>query len=80
MLANAKVTVSVLVALLVGAIATAWTLRGDLVTQAQLSAAVTGIDLKMAPVANRMEKLTDQIADVDKRLSRLEGRMDSSPR
>ena len=80
MLANAKVTVSVLAALLVGAVSTAWTLRGDLVTQAQLAAAVTGMDAKLGPVAGQVEKMADRVADVDKRLSRIEGRMESLSR
>ncbi len=80
MLANAKVTVSVLAALLVGAVSTAWTLRGDLVTQAQLAAAVAGMDAKLGPIAGQVEKMADRVGHVDTRLSRLEGRMDSSSR
>lgn len=80
MIQNLKVTIGVAVSAAVVIIGAVWGLRGLLVTQEQLSGAVTAIDAKMAPVASRLEKLTDQISDVDKRLSRLEGRMESSPR
>jgi hypothetical protein len=80
MLSNAKLTVGVVTSLLVGAVATTWALSRDLVTQAQLAAAVTGMDLKLGPIAGQIEKVADKVANVDTRLSRLEGRMESSPR
>jgi len=80
MLSNAKVTLGVVASLLVGAVATTWALSRDLVTQAQLAQAVTGMDAKLGPIAGQVEKLADKVAGVDTRLSRLEGRMESSPR
>jgi hypothetical protein len=80
MLSNAKLTVGVVTSLLVGAVATTWALSRDLVTQAQLASAVTGMDSKLGPIAGQIEKVADKVANVDTRLSRLEGRMDSSPR
>lgn len=80
MVQNLKVTLGVAASAAAVIMGTVWGLRGSLVTQDQLSGAVTAIDAKMAPVATRLEKLTDQLTDVDKRLSKLEGRMESSPR
>jgi hypothetical protein len=80
MLSSAKLTVGVVTSLLVGAVATTWALSRDLVTQAQLAQAVTGMDSKLGPIASQIEKVADKVANVDTRLSRLEGRMESSPR
>ena len=80
MLQNVKLTVGVAASSAVLIIGTVWTLRGDLVTQAQLAAAVTAMDAKLGPVAGQIEKLADRVTDVDKRLSRIEGRMDLLPR
>jgi hypothetical protein len=80
MLSNAKLTVGVVTSLLVGAVATTWALSRDLVTQNQLASAVTGMDAKLGPIAGQIEKVADKVANVDTRLSRLEGRMESSPR
>ena len=80
MLSNAKLTLGVVTTLLVGAVATTWALSRDLVTQAQLASAVTGMDAKLGPIAGQIEKVADKVANVDTRLSRLEGRMESSPR
>jgi hypothetical protein len=80
MLSNLKMTVGVAASSAVLIIGTVWTLRGDLVTQAQLAAAVTGMDAKLGPVAGQVEKMADRVADVDKRLSRIEGRMESLSR
>lgn len=80
MLERTKLGLVTVGALLVGGIGTAWTLRGDLVTQAQLAAAVTAMDTRLGPIAGQVEKMADRVTDVDKRLSRLEGRMESSPR
>jgi len=80
MLSNLKMTVGVAASSAVLIIGTVWTLRGDLVTQAQLAAAVAGMDAKLGPIAGQVEKVADRVGHVDTRLSRLEGRMDSSPR
>ena len=80
MLQNVKLTVGVAASSAVLIIGTVWTLRGDLVTQAQLAAAVVAMDAKLGPVAGQIEKLADRVTDVDKRLSRIEGRMDLLPR
>jgi hypothetical protein len=80
MLQNVKLTVGVAASSAVLIIGTVWTLRGDLVTQAQLAAAVAAMDAKLGPVAGQIEKLADRVTDVDKRLSRIEGRMDLLPR
>lgn len=80
MLERTRIGVVVAASLLAGGIATAWTLRGDLVTQAQLTAAVVSMDSKLGPIATQVEKVADRVADIDKRLSRLEGKLDSSPR
>lgn len=80
MLERAKMGLAAVAALLVGGIGTAWTLRGDLVTQAQLASAVATMDTRLGPIAGQVEKMADRVTDVDKRLSRLEGRMESSPR
>lgn len=80
MLQNVKLTIGVAASSAVVIIGTVWSLRDELVTQTQLGNAVAGINSKLAPVASRMEKLADQISDVDKRLSRLEGRLEPQPR
>lgn len=80
MVSNLRVTVGVAASSAVLIIGTVWTLRGDLVTQAQLAAAVAAMDAKLGPVAGQIEKLADRVTDVDKRLSRIEGRMDLLPR
>lgn len=80
MVSNLRVTVGVAASSAVLIIGTVWTLRGDLVTQAQLAAAVEAMDAKLGPVAGQIEKLADRVTDVDKRLSRIEGRMDLLPR
>jgi hypothetical protein len=80
MVSNLKVTVGVAASSAVLIIGTVWTLRGDLVTQAQLAAAVEAVDAKLGPIAGQVEKVADRVTDVDKRLSRIEGRMESSPR
>lgn len=80
MVSNLRVTVGVVASSAVLIIGTVWTLRGDLVTQAQLAAAVAAMDAKLGPVAGQIEKLADRVTDVDKRLSRIEGRMDLLPR
>lgn len=80
MLQNVKLTVGVVVSATAVIVGTVWTLRGDLVTQAQLAAAVAAMDAKLGPVAGQIEKLADRVTDVDKRLSRIEGRMDLLPR
>lgn len=77
---NLKVTLGVAASSAVLIIGTVWTLRGDLVTQAQLATAVAAMDAKLGPVAGQIEKLADRVTDVDKRLSRIEGRMDLLPR
>tara|TARA_R110000868_G_scaffold236036_6_gene489963 strand:+ start:55 stop:297 length:243 start_codon:yes stop_codon:yes gene_type:complete len=80
MVSNLRVTVGVAASSAVLIIGTVWTLRGDLVTQAQLAAAVAAMDAKLGPVAGQIEKVADRVTDVDKRLSRIEGRMDFLPR
>ena len=80
MLSNLKMTVGVAASSAVLVVGTVWTLRGDLVTQAQLAAAVAAMDAKLNPMAGQVEKMADRVADVDKRLSRIEGRMESFSR
>lgn len=78
MLDKAKLTLGVAVALIVGAVSGAWSLRGEVVTQGQLSAAMTALDSRLSPVAGQVAALSDKLAAVAERLAKLEGRLDSS--
>lgn len=77
MLDNAKIKAGVAFALIVSAVGFAWNLRGDIVTQTQLASAMLQLDAKMGPLLTAVEKVGTRVEDVDRRLSRLEGRMDS---
>ena len=77
MFSNLKVTIGVALSAAVFLIGTAWKLRGDVVTQTELSAAMLQLDAKMGPLLGAVEKVGNRVEDVDRRLSRLEGRMDS---
>lgn len=78
MLDKAKLTLSVVVALIVGAVSGAWSLRGEVVTQTQLGAAMTALDSRLLPIAGQVTSLSDKLAAVGERLAKLEGRLDSS--
>lgn len=79
MLDKAKLTVGVVAAVLAAAVAWTWNLRAELVTQSQLSAAMTALDSRLGPVAGQVGTLSDKLASVAERLAKLEGRLDSSP-
>lgn len=77
---NLKVTIGVAASAAVVVVGAVWTLRGDLVTQSQLHAAMTALDARLLPVAGQVVTLSDKLAAVAERLAKLEGRLDSSGR
>jgi len=77
MLQNVKLTLGVAVSAVVVIVGTVWTLRGDLVTQTQLSAAMTALDARLLPITEQVVTLSDKLAAVAERLAKLEGRLDS---
>lgn len=77
MVSNLKMTLGVAISAAVVIIGTVWQLRGALVTQVELASAMLQLDAKMGPLLTAVEKVGTRVEDVDRRLSRLEGRMDS---
>lgn len=78
MVSNLKMTLGVAISAAVVIIGTVWQLRGALVTQVELASAMLQLDAKLTPLLTAVEKVGSRIEDVDRRLSRLEGRMDSA--